>query len=171
MTSRVFVSLYHTWRLQDEVLLSRGGPTLDLLGGDAIDICGGARRHQFDLEAGAFRAGLGARVSVRWQSDTTLQGSGAANGDLTFSDHTTVNLNLFANLGDRFGGRNAPGWLRSTRATVAVTNLFDSRQRVRDDAGATPVNYQAAYLDPLGRVISLSLRKVFRTHTLSNSER
>jgi len=161
MTSRVFVSLYHTWRLQDEILLSSGGPTLDLLDGDAVDVRGGARRHELELEAGAFRSGLGARLSVRWQSDTELQGSGAANGDLTFSDLTTVSLNLFANLGDRFGGRNAPVWLRGTRATVAVTNLFDSRQRVRDDAGLTPVSYQPAYLDPLGRVVSVSLRKVF----------
>lgn len=161
MTSRLFFSLYHTWRLEDEILLSEGGSTLDLLDGDAIDIRGGARRHEFEFQAGAFRRGLGARLTVNWQSDTEVRGSGAAAGDLAFSDLTKVDISLFANLGDRFGGVDAPGWLKGTRATIGVTNLFNSRQRVRDEAGSTPISYQPAYLDPLGRVVSVSLRKVF----------
>lgn len=161
LTSRVFFSLYHTWRLEDEILLSQGGPRLDLLDGDAIDVRGGARRHELEFQAGAFRRGLGARLTVNWQSDADVRGAGGAANDLAFSELTTVNLSLFANLADHFGGVNAPAWLRGARVTIGVTNLFDDRQRVRDAAGSTPISYQPAYLDPLGRVVSIGLRKVF----------
>jgi len=33
--------------------------------------------------------------------------------------------------------------------------------RVRDADGVTPVSYQPDYLDPMGRTVKLSLRKVF----------
>lgn len=161
MTSRLFFSLYHTWRLEDEILLSPGGPQLDLLDGDALDVRGGARRHELEFQAGAFRRGLGARITVSWQSDAEVRSAGGPAGDLAFSELTTVNLNLFANLADQFGGVNAPAWLRGSRATISITNLFNERQSVRDEAGATPITYQPAYLDPLGRVFSISLRKVF----------
>ena len=42
-----------------------------------------------------------------------------------------------------------------------MTNLFDSRIQVRDAAGNTPLIYQSAYLDPAGRTIKLSFRKLF----------
>ena len=40
-------------------------------------------------------------------------------------------------------------------------NLFDSRQRVTDATGATPISYQPDLLDPLGRSVRLSIRKLF----------
>ncbi len=87
-----------------------------------------------------------------------MQGAGSA-GDLRFPSFATVNVNLFANLADRFGGKTAPAWLKGTRASLGVTNLFNTRPQVRDRLGATPLSYQSAYLDPLGRTISFTLRK------------
>ena len=52
-------------------------------------------------------------------------------------------------------------WLRGSRVTVSINNLFNERQRVRDATGATPVNYQPDLLDPLGRTIRISFRKLF----------
>ena len=45
--------------------------------------------------------------------------------------------------------------------TINVVNLFDQRIRVRGADGVTPLIYQSAYLDPAGRTITLSLRKLF----------
>ncbi len=45
--------------------------------------------------------------------------------------------------------------------TLAFTNIFNQRQMVRDAFGDTPVRYQPAYLDPLGRAIHISIRKLF----------
>lgn len=161
LTSRVFVSLYHNWYLEDAITLRGGLPALDLLDGGAVDFGGGRRRHEVEFQAGAFKRGLGARVTATWRSGTGIGGLANAADDLRFGDFATVNLSLFANLAERFGGSAAPAWLKGTRATIGVTNLFNTRPQVRDRAGATPLSYQPAYLDPLGRVFSFNLRKVF----------
>ncbi len=161
LNSRLYLSLYHNWFLQDEVVLGSGAPSLDLLDGGAVDFLGGRRRHEVELQAGAYKDGLGARVTANWRSATSIRDvGGTATGDLRFDDIAIVNLNLFANLAAVFGGLNAPGWLKGTRASIGINNLFNTRPAVRDGAGGTPLSYQPAYLDPLGRVISVSLRKV-----------
>ncbi|WP_294033799.1 TonB-dependent receptor [Sphingopyxis sp.] len=160
MKSRLFVSLYHMWRLQDEILVRRDLPKLDLLDGAAIDLRGGPRRHELELQAGFFKKGLGARITLNWQSGSIIRNP-SGGGDLAFSDLATVNVNLFVNLADRFGGANAPQWLRGARTTLGIVNLFDRRPQVRDSTGSTPLNYQPAYLDPPGRLISFGIRKVF----------
>lgn len=161
MASRLYVSFYHTWQLQDTILARSGLPVLDLLNGAAIDILGGRRRHQLELQAGVFKKGVGGRVTVNWQSGTTLRNLGGEAGDLSFSDLVTFNINLFANLEDHLGGPKAPRWLKGTRVTFGITNLLNTRQQVRDRLGSTPLSYQPAYLDPLGRLISFGLRKTF----------
>ena len=46
------------------------------------------------------------------------------------------------------------------RISLKIDNIFDTRPRVRDATGATPLRYQAGYLDPLGRVIRIEFRKL-----------
>ncbi|HEX8262920.1 MAG TPA: TonB-dependent receptor, partial [Allosphingosinicella sp.] len=122
-------------------------------------------RHELEFQATAFKRGLGARVKVNWQSGTTVSGLPAglagSSEDLIFSDHATVTINLFANLADHFGGETAPGWLKRTRVSLGINNLFNRRPEVRDEAGSIPLSYQPAFLDPLGRSLSFSLRKIF----------
>lgn len=160
MASRLYVGIYHTWHLRDEILVRQDLPRLDLLDGAAIDVRGGRRRHELELQAGLFKKGIGARVTLNWQSGTTVRNSSGAD-DLVFSDLATVNINLFMNLGDRFAGDNAPQWFKGTRATLSITNLLNSRPQVRDWTGSTPLSYQSAYLDPPGRLVSLGVRMVF----------
>ena len=51
-------------------------------------------------------------------------------------------------------------WLKGTRVSMGVANVFDQRVKVRDATGATPTGYQPANLDPIGRTIRISLRKL-----------
>ena len=165
LTSRLIFSVYHTWRFRDEIVVREGAPVLDLLGGSAIGNRGGRPRHEVQAQAGAFKGGLGARITATWQSGTDVRGlaaaAGGAAGDLRFSDYGRVDLDLFANLADRFGGASAPAWLKGARIGVGVDNLFNSRPAVRDDAGLTPFNVQPSFLEPLGRALSFNLRKIF----------
>lgn len=158
-------ALFHTWRLEDRVLIRPGVPELDFLGGSAAGNGGGRPRHQVELQAGIFRNGFGARLTGNWQSGTVVRGgpdgSGGTAGDLFFSDLATVNLRLFADLGAQRGLVRRHRWLRGMRISFSVDNLFDARTRVRDAAGTTPLSYQPDYLDPLGRTVRISLRKVF----------
>ncbi len=149
---RVLLSLNHVWRMQNDILIRRGLPTLDLLGGDAFGR--GQARHQINARANVMKDGLGATFEASWQSASKLHGS---TGDLAFSDLATFNLRVFANLEEQF---RAP-FFRKTRVSLNVNNLFAARLRVRDRFGATPLSYSPAYLDPLGRSVMLGLRKLF----------
>lgn len=164
-TSRLTLSFYHSWRLEDSLLLRDGLPAVDLLDGFALDARGGRPRHMLELQAGVFKGGLGGRLTANWQGDTVIRGApaigGGTSGDLRFAAIATVNLDFFANIGDRLGGPKAPKWLQGTRASLSIRNLFDARPLVRDATGQTPFAYQQAYLNPLGRVASMTLRKVF----------
>jgi hypothetical protein len=163
--SRLTLSVHYMLHLVDEILVREGGPVLDLLNGSATDARGGRPRHEVELEAGVFERGLGAGLTIDWQSGTRLRGLSAgpldSSGDLAFSSRAIVNVNLFANLAERFGGAKPPEWLKGTRASIGISNLLGTRPRVRDGSGSTPLSYQPAYLDPLGRSLSFSLRKVF----------
>lgn len=160
LTSRLMLSLQHSWRVEDSVLLRPGGPILNLLDGGALDVRGGSPRHDVEFQASAFKRGLGARLTATWKSGTSIRGSGTPAGDLEFGDLTTINLALFANIADYLGRAKAPSWLTGTRMTLGVTNIFDTRQSVRDGLGATPLIYQNAYLNPMGRTVAFGLRKI-----------
>jgi iron complex outermembrane recepter protein len=161
---RIQLALYHTWRLEDRILIREGVPPLDLLNGSAIGNNGGRPEHEVEAQAGYFRNGFGARVSANWQSGTFVRGGlggGRTDEDLFFSDLATVNLRLFAELGQQRSLVRKHPWLRGTRVSLEVDNLFDSRLDVRNRAGEVPIGYQPAYLDPLGRAVRISVRKLF----------
>ncbi len=73
---------------------------------------------------------------------------------------TSVDLRLFADFAQNRALVLRHRWLAGTRVTLSVTNLFDTYERVRDVTGATPISYQAAYLNPVGRQVKLTLRKL-----------
>lgn len=152
-------AVFHTWRLEEEILIREGVPVLDLLNGSAIGSSGGQPEHQVDVQAGVSRNGLGARLSARWQSGTEVFGA-VGGEDLIFSDLTTVDVRLFADLGLQPLARKYT-WLRGARATLSVENLFDEKLDVRTRSGLTPISYQPDYLDPLGRTVRISFRKLF----------
>jgi hypothetical protein len=162
--SRVYFSFYHTWHLSETVVLSSGGPALDLLGGFALDGLGGRPRHEIEFAGGLFRRGLGARMSIRWQSASVVSGlpnaTGAAGTRLHFSHDPTADLSLFLNPEDRIVGK-VPDWIRNLQLALDVKNILNSRPEVRNELGEVPLNYQKAYLDPVGRSITFSIRKRF----------
>jgi iron complex outermembrane recepter protein len=86
---------------------------------------------------------------------------GGTSGDLSFSSNATLGLRLFADLGLQRALAKENPWVRGLRISIAVDNLFNSRPTVRDTNGITPITYQPDYLDPLGRTVRITLRKVF----------
>ena len=96
---------------------------------------------------------------MNWQSGSIV--TGGQSGTLRFTPLAKVNANIFANLSQRFDLVAKHPWLRGAQARLSIDNIFDSKQRVRDAAGLVPVNYQPDLLDPQGRTVRLSLRKLF----------
>lgn len=157
---RFNMSLHHTWRIQDEVLIRDGLPVLDLLDGASVSGRGGSPRHEVQGQAGVFKSGMGAFLNVTWRDETRVSG-GMGGQDLFFSDLMTVNLNMFADLGQRQSLVAKYPWLKGARVSVGVSNLFDERIDVRDANGDTPQGYLPDQMDPTGRQVFISLRKLF----------
>lgn len=161
---RVQLSVFHTWRLEDTILIRPGVPELDLLNGSAIGARGGQPRHEIEFNAGYNRHGIGVRLNGTWGGGTTIlanPGGAPSPEDLSFGSLFTANLRVFADLSQqRALVRNAP-FFRGSRVTLAVNNLFNQRLDVRDAAGVVPIGYQPALLDPLGRSVRVSFRKLF----------
>lgn len=156
---RLTFSLTDTITLVDEVTIRAGLPKLNYLDGDALGQSGGRPRHQVEAQAGYFNNGLGARLSANWRTRTRVD---TATGDqLRFSPLTTFDLRLFANLGQRLNLVANHPWLRGISLRFEVKNLLDSKPKVRDALGEVPFGYQPDLLDPLGRTISISIRKLF----------
>jgi len=155
---RLTFSITDTITFMDEVTIS-DGLRLDYLDGDAAGQFGGTPRHRVEARAGYFNNGIGARLSANWRSGTKVL---TATGDeLRFSPLGTFDLRLWANLGQRFDLVAKHPWLRGASARLEVNNIFDSKPKVRDSFGAVPFGYQPDLLDPLGRTISISFRKLF----------
>jgi hypothetical protein len=157
----VQLAIYHTVYFEDQFLVAPGGPKIDLLHGDAGSSLGGQPRHEIEAQAGITKDGFGARLSADWKSGTVVHDVSSTAGDLTFSDIATINLRLFADLSARRDLVARHPFFRGARITIAATNLFDQRVQVRDPTGATPISYQPDYLDPVGRRVTISFRKLF----------
>ena len=159
---RLQFAIYHTIYFKDRQVIRPGVPDLDFLNGAPIGETGGQYRNEIEAQAGFTLYGVGARLSADWRSATTVTGaSGVPGDDLNFSDLGTINFRVFDFLGQQPPVVARFPWLRGSRVTLNIVNLFDQRIRVRDANGVTPLIYQSAYLNPAGRTITLSLRKLF----------
>jgi hypothetical protein len=154
------VSLFDTIKFRDEIALAAGIPILNLRDGGATGTSGGTAQHVVDLEGGWFNKGIGLRATATYQSATTVSG-GALASDLRFSDLLTINLRFFINFDARKNVTNRWPILKGSRIALRINNVTGSAVRVRDNGGLTPLRYQPGYLDPLGRTVEISFRKLF----------
>ena len=155
---RFNVSLYHTYRMNDELTIREGLPVIDMLDGGATGSRGGQSQNELQLQAGVFKNGMGAFLRANWAEGTRI--AGGPSGDLEFSDLATVNLNMFADLGQRTSWIEKFPWLEGSRVSIGIDNLFDERLKVTDANGDTPLSYQPDYLDPMGRTFRINFRKI-----------
>ena len=156
-------AVYETITFYDRLLVRPGGPVFDYLNGypSSSGGGGGLAREQIQAQAGVTWLGLGARASANWQAGTYIGGEGSPTGPLIFAPIDTINLRLFDDFSQNRALVARHPWLSGARITLSVTNLTDAHERVRDPTGATPFNYLPAYLDPVGRVVMLGVRKLW----------
>jgi hypothetical protein len=161
MANRIEFSLFDTWYLRDATWIRSGIPELNLLEGAPSDVAGGQPHHKIEFHTLYHRNGVGVLLAVGWRSPTVVSsGDAAAPYPLYFSSLGTADLRVFLDLGRLPWARGA-SWAQGARASLAVTNLFDRRQTVHDALGVTPTAFEPGFLDPLGRIVALTLRKVF----------
>ena len=91
------LSIYHTIRFSESVLVAPGGPALDLLDGDALT-GGGVARHALEFEGGTFYKGFGLRLNGSWAAPTHLRANGLTSAsDLRFGSVFNLDLRAFVN--------------------------------------------------------------------------
>jgi hypothetical protein len=154
-------AVYHTYFFSDQILIRPGVPVLDLLNGAAASSTGGQYRNEIEGQLGYTQAGFGGRMSLDWRQNTAVHDSSLPTGDLAFSSITSLNLRFFLNFNGQPEMVKAWPFLRSSRVTLYVGNLLDQRIKVTDAAGQTPLSYQPAYIDPVGRLVEVTFRKLF----------
>ncbi|MDQ0250502.1 hypothetical protein J2W22_002566 [Sphingomonas kyeonggiensis] len=153
---RIVFGLSYDLKLEDRLRLRDGLPERDLLATGPI----GGRTpslHNLTAQLNVAKGIWSTALETRWQSGSRADGP---NG-LDFSSLATVDLKLSLSPTKDSGlGKRMP-WLAGARATIAVTNVTNARTRVTNAQGVTPSGYEPPYLDPLGRAIKFSLRKLF----------
>lgn len=160
--NRIGLSLVHTWRLEDRLVIAPGLPVIDYLGGSSAGSRGGQPEHEVQLRASGNLGRLGSRVEVNWQDDSFVDGGEDASRRLDFSSLTTVDARIFYSFRPERTGGDSSSFLSGARLSLRVDNLFDERLQVTDAYGLTPVNYQPDLLDPRGRTVSIQFRKLFQ---------
>ena len=157
---RLTLSATHTVTLTDTLEIGPGIEPLDYLDGEALGSTGGRPQHVVEVESGYYNNGLGVRLTADWRSATRVDG-GLAGEDLRFSDYATFDLRLFANLGERFELVSKHPFFLGSSVRLEVNNIFNARPSVRDSAGVVPFAYQSDRLEPIGRTLAISFRKLF----------
>jgi hypothetical protein len=145
-----------TIKLSDRLQLRPGTPELDLLAGDTIRGWGMARTQGFAY-GGLHHGGSGLTFSAWYQTESRVR-SDDPDSDLRFSPIVKLNLNAYVGLGALLKEER---WAKGLRLGVEVSNLTNARQRATDRDGDVPNRFQSYYLDPIGRTVTFTLRKLF----------
>lgn len=157
------ISVFHRIRFNESVLIAPGIAPLDLLNGSSVSGSTGAIRHSAELEGGWFKDGMGFRISGNFEGPSQVDGGGLNAGSpmLDFGAIATFNLRTFLNFDNREKITSALPFLKGSRLSLRINNIFDAQQDVRDQDGNVPLQFQPAFRDSLGRFVELNWRKRF----------
>ena len=154
------LSVFHTVRFQQSLQFAAGGTVLNLLDGDAIN--SGVARHSIEMEGGGFYRGFGLRASGSYTGGSRIDANGGPGStSLRFAPIATFDMRLFADLGRKEKLVQKVPFLKGSRVSLSVDNVFNAQQRVTDDTGTVPLRYNPGFLDPRGRVFEVEFRKQF----------
>ncbi|UUL81414.1 TonB-dependent receptor [Sphingomonas qomolangmaensis] len=142
-------------KFSDRLDVRSGAPALDLIRGDTVT-GGGTQRIYGYVYGGLNYRGSGLTFDGWLQGASRVRSSGPA-ADLHFRPLAKLNAAVFVGLEELL---KADAWARKMQVRIDIANLTDARQRVRDENGRTPNRLQPDVLDPVGRVVTLTLRKL-----------
>lgn len=145
-----------TIRLADRIELRPGGAALDLLGGETLTGAATSRVAGYGY-GGLNYLGNGGTFDFYCTGAGRIRGA-MATSTLAFSPLCKINLTGSLSIHHFLPKLD---WTRHFGFKLEIGNITDARQRVRDATGSVPYRYQPDLLDPLGRTITFSLRKLF----------
>lgn len=144
-----------TIRFADRLTLRPGTTPLNLLIGDTLTGATTPRIAGYGY-GGLNYLGNGGTFDFYCLSAGRVRGAVPA-ADLSFGALCRLNVSGSLSMHHFFPHQT---WTRHLGLKLSVENLFDGHQRVRAADGTTPYRFQPDLLDPIGRTVSLTLRKV-----------
>lgn len=163
---QISLSLFHTWRWEDDFQFRNAGPVFNLLDGAALRRQGSEPKHEIQTRLNFRRKNLGAILSNTYETGTridvsSLPGNQGRNGDLNLNALTKADLRLFYDFGRKPNGKKVKrtDWRRDLRVTLDLTNITNSKQFATNDLGDIPFGYEQDAIDPTGRSVMISVRK------------
>jgi hypothetical protein len=145
-----------TIRFSDRLQLRPGTPEFDLLAGDTVN-GGGTPRVQGYFYGGLYYQGNGLNFDGWYGGGSRVRNADPA-ASLRFSPIFKLNLGGYLSVHHFFSHQQ---WTRKMQLRLDINNVTDARPRVRDGNGNVPNRFQPDLLDPVGRTVTLSLRKLF----------
>lgn len=143
-------------KFSDRLQLRPGTPELDLLAGDTVRGWGMPRFYGYAY-GGINHRGMGLTFNAWYQAPNRILSDDPA-GNLRFSSLFKLNLGAYVGLGEVLKDQK---WARKLRLGLDIDNATDARQRVTDGNGLVPNRFQRDYMEPVGRTVTLSLRRLF----------
>ncbi|WP_375421574.1 hypothetical protein [uncultured Sphingomonas sp.] len=143
-------------KFSDRLQLRPGAPELDILRGDTVTGGGSPRAYGYAY-GGISYLGNGGNFDFWYGGGSRVRNPDPA-ADLRYEPIFRLNASVFLSL-HHFTPKQ--DWTRRVQVKLEVSNVTDARQSVRDRRGRVPNRLQPGFLDPVGRVVSLTLRKLF----------
>jgi hypothetical protein len=141
--------------LSDKLQLRPGTPVLDILAGDTFKGWGSPRVTSYFFGGIGY---LGNSVSIGgWYQGGARVRSDRPESDLYFSG--VFKLNLTGTLSVHHFTPHTP-WTSHLQLKLEVENALDLHQHVHDANGNEPRAFQQDYLDPIGRTVKFTIRKL-----------
>jgi iron complex outermembrane receptor protein len=145
-----------TFWFADQLQLRPGTPVLDIRRGDTVKGWGMPHVTSY-FYGGIGYLGNGASVDGWYQGSARVRSQNPAS-DLYFSGIFKLNMSVYVSVHHFLPKQE---WSRHMQLKLAVENLTDAHQDVHDANGHTPNRFQPDFLDPIGRTVKLTLRKLF----------
>ncbi|WP_458389978.1 hypothetical protein [Sphingomonas sp. F9_3S_D5_B_2] len=145
-----------TFRFTDKLQLRPGTRTLDLLHGDTVKGWAIPRATAY-FYGGIGYLGNGISIDGWLQNAGRIRSDNPAS-DLYFGPIVKLNVGAFVSV-HHFLRKQA--WTKHTQLKLDFNNITDSHQHVHDANGRVPNRFQPDLLDPVGRTVKLTLRKLF----------
>jgi len=152
-----FAGMGPSWRISDRLQLRPGTRFLNLLDGNSVGGRGGPRFSGY-FYGGVNYLGNGVNIDGWFQSGNRVDGP-TPESTLHFSPLFKINASAFISVHHFLRKQD---WTRKLQLKLEVSNLTDSRPKVRDGNGNIPFRLQPDSLEPVGRMVKLSFRKLFQ---------
>ncbi len=151
------LSATHEWTLRDVMNPSAEATSINLLK-TPLDAVQGTPRHKLNLEASATYRQMAIQIGARWRSGADVKDiSAAERGSIRYAAFWTADAEISWTLRNSRSTNASRAW----RMWLSVENILNRRLSVRDSSGRTPLAFQPAFLDPIGRSLTIRI-----SHTL-----